>query len=268
MDAVRELDLLIRSRYPIIYLRTSEERRAINLLANIARAQKKNLVAWSSTEGLILIERFQGGELPSAKDARKLSAAFEVIMQDGGRTIYAMKDLHLHFDDLMVVRKMRDLYESLKRSYKTIVIIAPVKKIPQELETALYFLNLPMPDIPMLKKLLKDIVATVRGDERIRIELSEARFEGMANAALGLTLEEAERVFFKAILRDARLTEEDVKYVRDEKRQIVQKSGLLEYYETAEDLNSVGGLEMLKAWLKSRERAFEPAAREYGLPSP
>ena len=60
MDCPRELDLLIRARYPIIYLRTSEESRACNLIANIARAEKKSLVEWSSTEGLRKIEDFQG----------------------------------------------------------------------------------------------------------------------------------------------------------------------------------------------------------------
>ncbi len=90
----------------------------------------------------------------------------------------------------------------------------------------------------------------------------------MANAALGLTLEEAERVFFKAVIRDAKLAGEEVQYIREEKRQIVQKSGLLEYYETPEDLGSVGGLELLKFWLKRRARAYEPAARDYGLPPP
>jgi len=268
MDIARELDLLIRSRYPIIYLRTSEERRAVNLIANIARAQRKNLAVWSSTEGLLAVESPRGWELPEAGDTKRPTSALEAIAQDGSRAIYVMKDLHAYLDDPIVIRKTRDLYESLKRSYKTLVVIAPVKKIPQELETALYFLDLPLPDVPMLRALLKDIVESVRGDDRVRIELPESKFEGMANAALGLTLEEAERVFFKAILRDARLAEEDVKYVRDEKRQIVQKSGLLEYYETTEDLNSIGGLDLLKSWLRSRTRAFEPAAREYGLPSP
>ena len=269
MDCARELDLLIRSRYPIIYLRTSEESRACNLIANIAKAQKKNLVEWSSTEGLCTIEEFHSKSVNKhSDDTVKLEVALETILQDAGRTIYLMKDLHSFLDNPRVVRKLRDLYESIKRSYKTVVVVAPIKKIPADLEKAVYFLNMPLPDVPMLKKLLKEIVQAVRGDKRIRIELPEAKYEGMANAALGLTLEEAERVFFKAIIRDARLADEDVQYVRDEKRQIVQKSGLLEYYETTEDLDTVGGLCVLKAWLKRRKRAFEPAAIEYGLPSP
>jgi len=268
MECARELDLLIRSRYPIIYVRTSEEGRACNLISNIAKAQRKNLVEWTSTEGLRTVESHHGQPSKPAHDTAQPLAALEAILQDSGRTIYVMKDLHPYLDDRVLVRKLRDLYESIKRSYKTLVILSPVKKIPPELEKATYFLNMPLPDLEMLKNLLKDIVRLVRSDSRIKVELPEEKYEGMANAALGLTLEEAERVFYKAIVRDARLTLDDVQYVRDEKQQIVQKSGLLEYYETTESLASVGGLDLLKAWLKRRTRAFERAAREYGLPPP
>jgi len=268
MDFVRELDLLIRSRYPIIYVRTNEEGRACNLIANIAKAQKKNLVDWSSTEGLRTVESYHGSAIKAAEEMRKAPAALEAILQDTGRTIYILKDFHRFLEDALAARKLRDLYQSIKRSYKTVVILSPVKTIPPELETAIYFLNMPLPDTAMLKRLLQEIVGSVRSDERIKIELPESRYEGMANAALGLTLDEAERVFFKAIIRDAKLALRDVQYVREEKRQIVQKSGLLEYYETTEDMGAVGGLDMLKAWLKRRTRAFEPAARRYGLPVP
>lgn len=269
MDCAKELDLLIRARYPIIYVRTSEEGRACNLISNIARAQKKNLIEWSSTEGLHMVENFHGGKMPeSGAEVCQPLAALEAILQDTGRTIYLMKDLHAWLDDRAVVRKIRDLYENTKRSYKTIVVVAPVKKIPADLEKEIYFLNMPLPDVDMLKRLLKEIVETLRNDARVRIDLPETIYDRMANAALGLTLEEAERVFFKAIVRDAKLASDDVQFVREEKRQIVQKSGLLEYYETSEDLGTVGGLDLLKAWLKRRSRAFEPKARAFGLPPP
>ena len=67
MDFAKDLDLLIRSRYPIIYVRTTEETRACNLLANIAKAQKKNLVEWSSTEGLRTVESYHGGAIKTTE---------------------------------------------------------------------------------------------------------------------------------------------------------------------------------------------------------
>jgi SpoVK/Ycf46/Vps4 family AAA+-type ATPase len=276
MDCARELDLLIRARYPIIYLRTNEESRACNLISNIARAEKKSLVEWSSTEGLRKIEDFQAGAVgdfkpvaSSASDAtRQPLAALEAILQEAGRTIYLMKDIHSYMDDRTVIRSIRDLYASLKRSHKTIVVVAPIKKIPLDLEKEIYFLEMPLPDLEQLKKLLRDTAETLKGDPRLRIQVTAPVLDRMANAALGLTLEEAERVFFKAVIRDAKLAGDEVQFIREEKRQIVQKSGLLEYYESPEDLDSVGGLELLKSWLKRRARAFEPAARDYGLPAP
>ena len=268
MDFPKELDLLIRSRYPIIYLRSTEEGRALSLLSNIAKAQRKNLVQWSSTQGMRTVEEFHGNLPRNSETMTSPAGALNAILQDPGRTIYVMKDLYMYLEDRSIVRHLRDLYDAVKRSYKTMIILAPVKKIPEDAEKAVYFINMPLPDIEMLTDLLKDIVSSVRNNSRIQVTLDEDRYANMANAALGLTLEEAERVFYKAILRDARLAEEDVRYVRDEKRQIVQKSGLLEYYETEENLGSVGGLDLLKAWLKRRTRAFEPAARDYGLPPP
>lgn len=270
MDIAKELDLLIRSRYPIIYLRTNEERRAQNLIANIARAQRKTLMEWSSTEGLRVVENFgeQTARPAAAGDLSQPMAAFETILQDPGRTIYVLKDIHAYLDDRSIIRKIRDLYENIKRTYKTLICLSPVKKIPHELEKDVYFLNMPLPDVPMLKGLLRDIGQTLKHDGRITIDMTDADYERLADAALGLTLEEAERVFFKAVVRDAKLAASDISYVRDEKRQIVQKSGLLEYYETEEAMGTVGGLGLLKNWLKQRHRAFESSARDYGLPLP
>ena len=268
MDFVKELDLLIRSRYPVIYVRTSEEERTCNIAANIARAQKKNLFQWSSTEGLRMVESFHGGLMPGGDELRQPVAALEAILQDTGRAIYIMKDLHSYIDDRATVRKLRDLYQNLKRSYKTLIVLSPVKKIPPDLEKEVYFVNMPLPDVAMLRKLLQDISGSLKQDGRITIDGADTLVTHIADAALGLTLDEAERVFFKAIARDARLSEVDVQFVRDEKRQVVQKSGLLEYYDEVENLNNVGGLKLLKAWLRRRARAFEPKARDYGLPAP
>ena len=56
--------------------------------------------------------------------------------------------------------------------------------------------------------------------------------------------------------------------VLEEKRQVIRKSGLLEYYPTEEKLANVGGLDLLKTWLGRRGAAFSEAARRFGLPEP
>ena len=56
--------------------------------------------------------------------------------------------------------------------------------------------------------------------------------------------------------------------VLGEKKQIIRRNGILEFYEAQEDLADVGGLDALKAWLRRRREAFTEDARAYGLPVP
>jgi SpoVK/Ycf46/Vps4 family AAA+-type ATPase len=84
-------------------------------------------------------------------------------------------------------------------------------------------------------------------------------------AALGLTYEEANNVFAKSLVRHRDF---DMDTILSEKKAIIRKSGLLEYYETQEQFNDVGGLKTLKDWLHKRQGAFTQQARAFGLPVP
>jgi len=64
------------------------------------------------------------------------------------------------------------------------------------------------------------------------------------------------------------LTEDEVDIVLSEKKQLIRRNGILEYIEEDSTIDSVGGLEELKRWLKQRSDAFTEKAREYGLPQP
>ncbi|HEY9878698.1 MAG TPA: AAA family ATPase, partial [Leptolyngbyaceae cyanobacterium] len=92
--------------------------------------------------------------------------------------------------------------------------------------------------------------------------------EKLLKAALGLTRDEAEKVYRKARVMTGRLTEDEVDIVLSEKKQLIRRNGILEYIDVDETINSVGGLEELKHWLHQRSNAFTERAREYGLPQP
>ena len=48
-----ELETLIRARYPIVYLVTSEELRAEALILDIAQRRQKKVFEWSCTTGIV-----------------------------------------------------------------------------------------------------------------------------------------------------------------------------------------------------------------------
>ncbi len=200
--------------------------------------------------------------------------ALDQVIDQVEPAIFIFKDFHPFLakcnksSNAAPIRKLKDIAIHLKNSYKTIILISPVQEIPEELEKEITVLNHPLPGRDDLSALLDRIVADVKQFKQVKIDLDDAGRERLLQAALGLTLGEAENVFAKIIVKDERLSGEDVNEVFAEKQQIIRKSGLLEYYATDENFGNVGGMAVLKDWLNKRASAFTSEARAFGLPAP
>jgi AAA+ superfamily predicted ATPase len=263
---VQELDVLVRARYPLVYLVTSEEQRTEAILAQLAETHGKALIGWSVTAGFRRLGGSKTGQAPAdAKEPREALAAIEKLAEP---SLVVLKDFHPYLSDPVVVRAVRELAHALKSTYTTVVLLSPTLVIPPEIEKEVSVLDVPLPTYRDLLQLLKEIVGVLRQGGRARVELTKEEADQLIKAALGLTLSEAENAFAKAIAHDSRLSRDDVALVLEEKRQVIRKSGLLEYHPTDQQLANVGGLDLLKAWLARRGTAFSEAARRFGLPEP
>ncbi|MCP3139540.1 AAA family ATPase [Pyxidicoccus xibeiensis] len=261
-----ELDILVRARYPLLYLVSWEEHRVDAVLAELARAHGKALFHWSVTRGLRNVGSSRTAPLP--EDTQNPAAAMAAIEKLGEPALVVLKDFHPYLEDKGVVRALRELAHFLKSTFTTVILLSPSLSIPVELEKEVSVVDVPMPGYNDLLALLKEIVALVRRNNKATIELSREHADQLIKAALGLTLSEAENAFAKAIAADGKLGPEDIKRIQDEKRQVIRKSGLLEYYPPEQSLRDVGGLNNLKSWLDMRTAAFGERARQFGLPEP
>ncbi|PTL84782.1 AAA family ATPase [Vitiosangium sp. GDMCC 1.1324] len=263
---LEELDILIRARYPLLYLVSWEEHRLDTLLADMARAHGKALLTWSVTRGLRHQGNTRGPVLP--EDTRNPLEAIAAIEKLNEPSLVVLKDFHPYLEEKSVVRALRELAHYLKSTFTTVILLSPTLTIPTELEKEVSVLDVPLPGFQELLNLLKEIVAVVRRSNKATIELSRENAAQLIQAAQGLTLTEAENAFAKAIAYDGRLDAADIRRVQDEKRQVIRKSGLLEFYPPEQDLGNVGGLRNLKQWLDRRTAAFGERARQFGLPEP
>jgi len=263
---VDELDVLIRARYPLIYLVTWEEQRVEALLATLAESHGKALYTWSVTQGLYRID--SGRAASKAEGPTDPGGALAAVEKLTEPALVMLKDFHPYLSDAAVVRRMRELAHNLKSTFTTVMLVSPVLNIPTELEKEISVRDVPLPAIEDLLKLLREIVAVVREGKKAVIDLRNEDVEPLLKAALGLTLSEAENAFAKAIAQDQRLDAADIPLVLAEKRQVIRKSGLLEYFASSETFDSIGGLQNLKAWLGQRTAAFSERARQFGLPAP
>ena len=270
MTIAHELETLIRARYPLLYLVTSEETRVRDLVQEIANRRQKKTYEWSFTTGIVPAGtsiQSQRNRNASTKDPLQ---ALDQVIEQVEPAIYLFKDFHpfLTKSNFAVIRRLKEIALHLKNSFKTIILVSSVLEIPTELEKEMTVLNFPLPTGEELAGLLDKIVAEVRTFKQVKIDLDENGRQRLLQAALGLTLGEAENVFAKIIVQDQRLSGEDVGEVFAQKQQIIRKSGLLEYYATNETFAQVGGLALLKEWLQKRSIAFSDEARAFGLPAP
>jgi SpoVK/Ycf46/Vps4 family AAA+-type ATPase len=152
----------------------------------------------------------------------------------------------------------------LKLTKKSILITSPLNAIPAELKDEAVMVEFPLPKEIELETVLNSLAKT----PGVKVNLTPLGKEKLIQAALGLTTAQAQRVFAKAIVSNGRLDDRDINIVTEEKKQIIRESQALEFYAVHETPNDVGGLEILKQWLRLRERAFSQEARDYGLPAP
>lgn len=257
-----ELSILVQAQYPLIYLVTSEEERAEQTISTIAQSKpQRRFFIWTVTHGIV-----EYGQPRNVTQHNTVSpeAAIEWVVRQREPGIFVFKDLHPFIDSPAVTRWLRDAIASFKETQKTIIIMSPVQTIPIELEKEVAVIDFLLPNMSELNQVLTQQLDQLRTPRRITTETREK----LLKAALGLTRDEAEKVYRKAQVTAGRLTEAEVDVVLSEKKQLIRRNGILEYIEEDETIDSIGGLEELKHWLRQRSNAFTERAREYGLPQP
>lgn len=261
----KDIELLIRAKYPIIYVLTWEEERVARQIRELAKqCGIENVRSWSVSMGF-------GADSAIKQAAIDPIDALDEIVRDKQDGVYIFYDFHPFLMKgsqvrPLFTRKLRDLAVSFRDSehFRSLILLSPVAEIPDELEKDVTLIDYPLPQVEEIDAVFRQTVE-MRGSKS---RLSELEEERLLKAALGLTENEIRNVFSKALVEKGQIEAEAIEAVLEEKRQIIRKSGILEYYPFTGEFESIGGLDALKDWLRQRVNAFSDKAREFGLPEP
>ncbi|KQZ85660.1 ATPase [Microbacterium sp. Root166] len=267
------LDEAFKARLPLLYIETGEEVRAIAAVTDSAQAQRNPRGVWTWTSALGLI----GPDGKAIANTAHPTRALQHVAGVHDPSAFVFCDLHAYFGsehragDPAIVRTVRETALEFRHGdvSRTLVITAPVRVIPPELDEVTHLLDFPLPTAEEIRDLLETMIDNnASGGGRITIDADDTAQEQLVHAALGLSMAEAENAFARAMVNDGTLTAADIAVVLDEKRQVVRKSGVLEFVKGDTDLDDVGGLNNLKRWLSRRDGSWLGGARSYGLPAP
>lgn len=254
-----QLDLLIRARTPIVWIRSFEEQRVEALLQQAARRLGgRTLLGWDFIAGLAGAPNREG---EAARNPMAALAVLDGLPPDSG-AILLLRDFHRYGDDAGVCRRLRNLAVSLRQVPHTIVITAPEWQLPLELEDCITVLDLPLPEPAEIQQLLVSIANASAQP------LEPAVLEQLTAACHGLSEQRVRQIAARALAQRGALGEADLLDVLEQKRQVIARSELLEYCPSEATTADIGGLEELKRWLEQRHMAFGDEAQAYGLPLP
>jgi SpoVK/Ycf46/Vps4 family AAA+-type ATPase len=288
MDTLERLKILLNSSTPIVVMETVEEMRAVRLVRVACSSVSLATFEWSIASGLVRCGSDVGELVPEAGhfaagatghdahdsgaqalyNSKEPAQALSNLEAMSVEAAFVLKDFHRHMDDPIVVRRLRDVGQKFSTNRRTVVITAPSITIPQELGSLVEFLELPLPDKQRLRQIIDETSARVGKGRTLKRTLDPAGLDAMANNLRGLTEEEADRAVSQAIVTRYGVTTETVTDVLEAKKELLRRSGMLEFIDASENLAAVGGLDNLKAWLAQRRGTWEDSARDFGLEPP
>ncbi len=259
---VAELDLMIRARYPILYVVSVEEDPVDLVLNQVAERSQPDrmLVFWDIVRGWSDDGSAKGSVMAALSRINKVDPQASVM--------FVLKDLHpllrqaTQDKNAPVIRELKNLTRELKRSRKTLILLSHTVEIPDELVEEVTVIEFPLPDADEIAYLISQLVVPNK------LKVSGLALEQLIKACQGLSRTRIQRVLARALAAKQQVDDSDVMLVLQEKKQAIRQTGILEFFTAQESLKSVGGLENLKQWVRMRQDTFTEAARRYGIPNP
>jgi len=207
----------------------------------------------------------QSGVILNTKDAAGVLGHIDSMTIDA---VYVLKDFHRQLDDAPIVRLLRETAQDFARQRRAMILTGPSFKLPPELEKEVEYVDLGLPDRSRLREIAEGTLMRLAKTRALKRTLDDAGMEQLCANLTGLTEDEAERAVSQSVVARNALCPEAVTDVFESKKDMLRRSGMLEFVDAVADMSQVGGLENLKKWITQRRAAFEPGAKEFGLEAP
>ena len=259
MSFSKELNLLLKARYPVLYISTFEEDRVeYTIRKAIKSTSNKAIYTWDFVEGY---KTNPNNPRFAAKNPLQALELVEKLTADTP-AIFILKDFNKFLNDISISRKLRNLVRILKTQPKSLIIVATELDIPKELSDLITVLEFTLPTSNEIKKELLRLFESLNND------IDPKFLEILIRACQGLSIEKIRRALSKSIAQYGTINNATINLILIEKRQIISQTEILKFQDTTSQFIDIGGLETLKKWLATRKESFSEKAKIYGLPAP
>ncbi|MBW2242594.1 MAG: AAA family ATPase [Deltaproteobacteria bacterium] len=261
--SIHDIKTLILSFHPAIAIDSVEEERVVALVNAAAGEVGLPIFEWSLTRGLV--------RKPDGQPNRSTSGAMEVLAHIRTlrlEAIFLLKDFARHLEDPAVCRAFRDLAQMFSHTHSALVITGAGHKFPKDADHHVVHYEVALPNKDELRGVVSSVLSSLRSRTRPQVDLSPADFERLLDALSGMTANQARQAVAGAVLKDSRLSSDDVAELQDRKAAEISRDGLLEYFPAEDNPYELGGFERLREWLARARLGFSEQAKALNLDPP
>lgn len=178
MSFAETLDQAFKARIPVLYVESHEEARVHAEVLKCAAALRTPRPVWTWNASSGLISPSDGQQSNTTAPARALDRVLGT--HDPG--VFIFFDLHAYFGtdqrpaDPEVVRKVREISAAFRQGSagRVLVIVAPLLRIPPELDKSVTLVDFPLPSHAEIRAMLTHMISQNSDGGRIKVALSEA----------------------------------------------------------------------------------------------
>lgn len=261
MNVKEKIARYLDAGFPLIYLNTFEEDKAVDMIRSIAGGRR--IVEYNARGLFLHQEKVSEYEM-------SLNDSLEYLFSDPNslkNSILILKDVHFFLNMPEVNSRLKYLLQRINAGLEdcNVIIIAPVLKIPKELENYMTILSIEYLNQSEIRKLILDFCK----EQQIKT-LPDALLNELSMTFKGLCEFEIRNILSLALSDEGTITRSNLELIFEQKQQVIQKSGILEMIPLKESLEDIGGLENLKKWLKRKSKIFQniDKAEAYGVDIP
>ena len=269
MDRQRDLELILRSRMPIVVIETRDELRMLDLLKTITITRVSDayvpLFRWTITDGLQRLDISLEPQLHNAEPTDVLKH-IRAVKKPG---VYVLLDFHPYLEDPVHVRLLKDICIQFDNAPRTLVLISHRIKLPTELEGFSARFDMALPTESEREEIVKRVAATWTEEHPgSQVQYDPKAYKMLIKNLAGLTDRDTKQLAHNAIYVDGAITKSDLPTVMKAKYELLNRGGILHYeYDTAR-FGDIGGLRNLKEWLAHRKGAFMQSSAASHLDTP
>lgn len=266
-----KLKAYIDANVPIIYIHTDDDNAAEEVVLSVTG--RRMVWEWNQMYGLLNRKEIQKKEILDIQEPINADYTLEQALKAGvkerefNRKVILIKDIAGYLENREIVALLKNACLKIESGEldTVFVFISSILKVPRELEKYITVLQEEYLDEEEIRgEILEFIKNNSIGN------VYDGTLEKMAIAFKGLSVLEIDTILSLAFSLEGELNENALNLVMEQKKQMIQKAGILEMVSCEENMDDIGGLENLKRWIENKAQILKrmKEAEAFGVELP